>query len=138
MQKTRLGLSVGLLGAAMVLSCLVGGYTISILLAGYILLFEENVWLKQTTVKAVAIMFGFSILYVLCNLIPNAIGVIDSLFRAFGGEFHLNFISSIISAIHGVCNILENILLIVLALKAFNQGTISIPMIDSLVSKFMD
>ena len=42
MQKTRLGISVGLLGAGVCFLGLVGGYLVTAILAGYILLFEEN------------------------------------------------------------------------------------------------
>src|SRR5574344_1340231 len=48
MEKTKLGIPVGLLGAAMLFACYFGGYLVSFVLAGYILLFEENAWLKRT------------------------------------------------------------------------------------------
>ena len=44
MQKTKLGISVGLLGAAIYFMGLFGGYLVAVLLAGYILMFEENEW----------------------------------------------------------------------------------------------
>lgn len=47
MKKTKLGISVGLLGAMLFFSCYFGGYTIAIIIAGYVLLFEENAWLKK-------------------------------------------------------------------------------------------
>lgn len=138
MQKTRLGISVGLLGAAVFFSCFFGGYTISIILAGYILLVEENAWLKKNAVKAVALMFGFSVLSAVINLIPNAINFIDDIFNIFGGNFYINFISNIINLIESALGIIEKVLFIVLGLKAFNQGTIKIPVIDSLVNKYFN
>lgn len=42
MQKTRLGISVGMLGAAIYLTGLFSGYLVAVLLTGYVLLFEEN------------------------------------------------------------------------------------------------
>lgn len=138
MQKTRLGISVGLLGAALFLSCLSGGYTVVIILAGYILLFEENAWLKRATVKGVALMFGFAVLSAVINLIPNAITFIDSIFNVFGGNFYIAFVSNIIDVINNALSIIEKLLFIVLGLKAFNQGTVKIPVVDSLVNKYMD
>ena len=138
MQKTKLGISVGLLGAALFLSCLFGGYTIAIILAGYILLFEENVWLKKATVKGVALMFGFAFISSVIYLIPNAITFIDSICNVFGGDFYISFVSNIIDVIDNALGIAEKLLFIVLAIKAFNQGTVKIPVIDSLVNKYMD
>lgn len=138
MQKTRLGISVGLLGAALFFVCFFGGYTAAIILAGYILLFEENAWLKRSAVKGVALMFGFAVLSAVINLIPNAISFIDSICNVFGGDFYVTFISNIISVVDNALGIIEKLLFIVLGLKAFNQGTVRIPVIDSLVNKYMD
>lgn len=135
MQKTRLGISVGLLGAAIYFASFFGGYTVAIILGGYILLCEENAWLKRTTVKAVALLFGFAVLTAVINLIPNAIGFIDNIFNVFGGDFYIAFVSNIIELITSALTILEKVLFIVLGLKAFNQGTLTIPVIDSLVNK---
>ncbi len=46
MQKTKLGVSVALMGAALYFLGLFSGYVALIILAGYVLLMEENVWLK--------------------------------------------------------------------------------------------
>lgn len=138
MQKTRLGISVGLLGAASYFSGLFGGYMITIILAGYVLLCEENAWLKKAAVKAVAIMMGFSLLGSLIYLIPNAIGVIDSVLNVFGGNFYLAFVSNIIDVLDKVLVLAEKLLFIILGLKAFNQGNVSVPVIDKLINKYMD
>lgn len=138
MQKTRLGISVGLLGAALYFSGLFGGYMITIILAGYVLLCEENAWLKKAAVKTVAIMMGFSLLGSLIYLIPNAIGVIDSVLNVFGGNFYLAFVSNIIDVLDKVLVLAEKLLFIILGLKAFNQGNISVPVIDKLINKYMD
>lgn len=138
MQKTRLGITVGLMGAALYFSGLFGGYVITIILAGYVLLCEENAWLKKAAVKTVAIMMGFSLLTSLIYLIPNAIGLIDSVLNIFGGNFYLAFISNIIDVVDNVLGLAEKLLLIILGLKAFNQGNISVPVIDKLINKYMD
>lgn len=77
MQKTRLGISVGLLGAAIYFMGLFSGYLLAVLLAGYVLLFEENSWLRKNAVKAMSVMAVFSLLITVLNLVPNAIGFIN-------------------------------------------------------------
>ena len=47
MQKTKIGISVGVMGAVMYFASLFGGYIPMLLLAGYIFLREENIWLSR-------------------------------------------------------------------------------------------
>ena len=47
MQKTKIGISVGVMGAVMYFASLFGGYIPMLLLAGYIFLKEENIWLQK-------------------------------------------------------------------------------------------
>ncbi|MFR5908747.1 MAG: hypothetical protein ACLUFT_10550 [Gemmiger formicilis] len=46
MQKAKLGISVGLLGAAIYLTALSGSLLGLLVLAGYVLLVEDNQWLR--------------------------------------------------------------------------------------------
>lgn len=135
MQKTRLGISAALLGAVVCFSGLFSGYLLVFLLTAYILLMEENVWLKKTAVKTVAVLMVFSLLNAVLGLIPDLISVTSSIFNIFNGSFSIRILSSIISAARSVLGFLETLLLLGLGFKALNQGTIKIPMIDKLVDK---
>ncbi len=138
MQKSKLGITVGLLGAAIYFSALFGGYMLTFVLAGYVLMFEENAWLRRSAVKAVIIMVMFSFLICVINLIPNAISFINNIVNIFNGYFTIAILSKIITALISGVNIFEIVLTLGLAMKALNQGTIVIPMVDSLISKYMD
>ena len=137
MQKTRLGISVGLLGAATYFMGLFSGYIVVVILAGYILLFESNVWLKKSAVKAVALLVLFSLLIAVINLIPNAISLINNLMAVFDRSFSVIVLSRIVTVIVSVLDIVEKILFILLGVKAINQGTISFPVVDKLINKYM-
>ena len=135
MQKTRLGISAALLGAVVCFSGLFSGYLLVFLLTAYILLMEENVWLKKTAVKTIAVLMVFSLLNAVLGLIPDLISVISSIFNIFNGSFSIRILSSIISAARSVLGFLETLLLLGLGFKALNQGPIKIPMTDKLVDK---
>lgn len=137
MQKTRLGISVGMLGAAVYLTGLFSGYLVAILIAGYVLLFEENGWLKRSVVKAVSLMVLFSFITVLINLIPDAMNCISYIASMFGGNFHVGFITNLVSAVTSVIDIIEKVFFLALGVKALNQGTIAVPVVDKLISKYM-
>jgi len=138
MQKTKLGISVGLLGAIFFFAGFFGGYLVTILMAGYILLVEDNAWLKRVTVKGVVLMLFFSVLAALINFIPNIVDLIDSLLRIFKNDFYIPVISNIINFILTVLNVAEKVLFLILGFKALKQTTIVIPPLDSFVGKYMD
>lgn len=138
MQKTKLGLSVGLLGAIFFFVGFFGGYLVTILMAGYILLVEDNAWLKRVTVKGVVLMLFFSVVAALVNFIPNIMGFIDEIFRIFNGSFYLSFVSNIINVLLTILNLTEKVLFLLLGFKALKQETVIIPALDAFVSKYMD
>ena len=138
MQKTRLGISVGMLGAAIYLTGLFSGYLVAILIAGYALLFEENRWLKRSFVKSVSLMVFFSFITVLINLIPDAMNCISYVASMFGGNFHVGFISNLVSAVTSVIDVIQKVLFLALGVKALNQGTIVVPVVDKLINKYME
>lgn len=137
MQKTKLGISVGLLGAAIYFTSLFSGYLVPVILTGYVLLFEENDWLRKNAVKAVSLTVFFSFIIVVINLIPNAISFINYIVSMFGGNFHIAFISNLVNAVTSAIDIIEKVLFIGLGLKALNQGSISVPVVDKLINKYM-
>lgn len=137
MQKTKLGISVGLLCAAVYFTGLFSGYIIPVILTGYVLLFEDNEWLKRNAVKAVALMSFFSLLAVLFNLVPDAISFMGNFAAAFGGNFGINLLTHLVAAIVDIIDVVEKVLFIGLGFKALDQGSISVPVVDTLINKYM-
>ncbi len=135
MQKTRLGISVGLLGAITYFACYFGGYIAAILLFGYILLVENNVWLRKTAVKAMILTIAFSLLPRLIELIPDLLGFIGSFFSLFDGYFNYSIVSKIIVILTTAIGLLKAVLFILLGIKALNQGSINLPVIDDMTNK---
>lgn len=135
MQKSKLGISVALIGAALYFTGLFSGYVGIIVLAGYVLLMEENVWLKKTAVKSVALLMFFSLILSVLGLVPSLVNFIDNVFNIFGGNFAIRFLTNIISMLRNGINIIQTALFLILGLKALNQGTIPVPVIDKMVEK---
>lgn len=135
--RSKLGISVGLLGAAIYFSGLFSGYLALTLLVGYVLLFESNVWIRRTAVKAFATCMLFSVIYVIISFIPDVINVIDDVFKLFNGAFNINFISKMVILLQSIISVLESVLLLVLGFKALHQGTVPIGIIDELIEEHM-
>ena len=138
MQKTKLGLSVGLLGAIFFFVSFFGGYIPTLLLAGYVLLVEDNAWLKRVTVKGVVLALVFSVLSALVNFIPNLMGLVDDVLRIFNENLYVPVISNIVNLILTILNLVEKVLFLLLGFMALKQKTIVIPPLDAFISKYMD
>lgn len=138
MKSAKLGISVGLIGAIIYFSSAFGGYLIALLLCGYVLLAEDNPWLRKTSVKSVLLLVSFSLISVILSIIPEIWGAITSLLMAFNKYPSSSFISGFNSAINSVISIARSGMFVILGLKAFNQGTIRLPIIDALIDKYMD
>ena len=138
MEKTKLGVSVGIFGAFLYVAALFGGYIAITLLAGYVLLMESNEWLKKT---AVATLACFSFLSLLVGLIPDAVDVITGVFNVFfnffGNSIHFSIIDNIFSVISQIISFLKDLVFAALIYKALNQGTVKLPVIDKLIDKYI-
>lgn len=137
MEKTKLGVSVGVFGAFIYVAALFGGYVASILLAGYVLLMESNEWLKKTSVKALATLACFSFLSLLIGVIPDVLNWIVSLINVFGTNLYFSFINEVFNVIIQLISLLKDVVFIALIYKALNQGTIKLPVVDNLINKYM-
>lgn len=137
--KTRLGISTGLLAALVYFAALFGGFGVGlIVLAGYVLLFEGDEWLKRMAVKAVVFTVTMTVLYWIINIIPSIFAIINDFIALFNGEyFSIEWISEIIEILQSVLSFVENIVLIILGLKAISKSTVYIPVIDGMVNKFI-
>lgn len=142
MKSAKLGISVGLIGAVIyfsgILSGSLSGYLLTILLVGYVLLCEENLWLKKSALKAISIMITCSVLIAVLNIVPSIFGIVSNVISIFGASVQFTIITGIFGIITGVISLAEKVLLIVLGVKAFNQGTVKIPFIDDFVNKYID
>lgn len=134
MEKTKLGISVGMLGAL----CYFLGFisTMSlIIVAGYILLFENSEWLKRTAVKAVAVVVAFAVLILILNSANGVFSAVNSFFALFEAETRFVYPSSLDALLRTVLNVTEDILLLVLGFKAFRQASVKVAVIDKTLDK---
>lgn len=138
MQKTKLGISVGLMGALAYFGSLFGGYIVALLIFGYILLVEENPWLRKTAVKTLVLLVTFSIISYTIGLIPDFITFINTIFNVFKEHFSIPVVTSIISVITTALSIIKTILFLMLGVKALGQATLNIPVVDDIANKSME
>lgn len=137
MKKSNLGISVAWLGACIYLVALLGGILPTVLLAGYVLLKEENEWLRKAAVKAVSILVAFAVLTTVIGLLPNALSIIGTTVGLFNGYFDYSLISSIVYLISDILMFIKTVFLLILGIRALHQGNMKVPVVDDLVSRHM-
>lgn len=140
MQKSKLGVSVGVLASLLFFANLFNnaktfvylGSLITILIAGYILIAENNAWLRKTAVKAVALTVFFALIPGILNLVPSIADVINEIIGLFGGSLYIGFTYKAISAIVSLLSVVERILFIILGVLAFSEKSVKLAEVDKL------
>ena len=110
----------------------------AVFLAGYVLLVENNEWLRKNAVKTIVLMIIFSIVAAIINLIPDAMSCVEHIMSAMGLVFNENCLSNLVAAITSVIDICQKLLFIILGTKALNQETIHIPSVDRFINKYVN
>lgn len=133
--KTKLGISVALMAALAYFMGFFGGVVSLVLFTGYVLLFEENEFVRKSAVKSFLIMAAFAVLSALVGFIPNIISLINSLLSIFGKSFSISVVSRIITFLQLVLDLLEKILFLALGFLALGKKNMKISVIDKFVEK---
>lgn len=124
MQKTKIGISVGVMGAVMYFASLFGGYIPMLLLAGYIFLKEENIWLRKAAFKAVALMLVFSACGAVISSVNDILGIFNSLF-----DWSLEIPLELDYVLSRIIDLVKVIMFAVLGFRAFSQGDVAISLL---------
>lgn len=139
MEKTKLGISQGMLGAVVYFTAALLGYISLFVVGGYILLVEKTEWLKKCVVKAVMLMLLYSLLSTVIGLIPQIFSYGSGEDALLGGYYlYMAGAYQIVAVVLVVLNLVRIGLFIVLGLKALNEKTIALPILDKLIDKYMD
>ncbi|MBQ2864952.1 MAG: hypothetical protein IJE90_00355 [Clostridia bacterium] len=143
MQKSKLGISVGLLCAILYFTYLFNTSIIPLAVIAYILIVEENIWLKKSAVKSLVVYVAVAIvLPFVIDLIPDILNIVDDLLNVF--DIYLrnyqffNVIFSIFSFLLNLVNLVKNVIFIMLGVLALKQSTIKLPVVDDFINKYMD
>lgn len=137
MQKTKLGVSVALLGAAVYFTALISSLIPLLLVAGYILLCEENEWLRRCAVKATVIFMLIALVPAVIGLVEDVFGFINTILGWTGTSFWLRFPGSFDSLFTYAARLAGDCVLLLSGVRALTMGSVSTKRVDSLINKHM-
>lgn len=135
--KTKLGISVSLMSALLYFGGLFGGYVVLALLVGYVLLKEDDTWLKRAAIKSTVICVGCSLLSSVIGLVPNLYGIFSSLLSVFGADMPGTALVSLANFLQYVVTFVKTVALLYFGLAALlNKYAVKDPL-DPLVDKLL-
>ncbi len=142
MEKTKLGVPATLMAAVLCLLGCYSGYLLTFIVAGYVLLKEENAFLKRMAVKVVTVLLTFSLLSTAIHFIPNILSLARSLVYVFdeyvySEEFYNNFFNRFIDFLSQLLNLADTILLLAMAYFCAIGKELKIPVLDKFLDKHL-
>lgn len=136
MLKTRLGLPANVVAAVMYLVALFGnGYLAPLVLAGYILLFEDLNFVRRAAVKSMAILLAVSVVSFVVYLIPNFVETIQHMLWIFDESFDTSVLDNICRFMMDLVYLAEKAVLVLLAVMALFRKSIDIKPLNNLADK---
>lgn len=126
---------MGIMAAIMYMTGLFGGYFPALLVAGFIMLCEEENFIRRAALKTLLILFACSIANVLIRLIPDIVGIFQSMLAIFHVNFGSAFLDNVSSVFSQSLNLAKTAVLILLAVLAFFGKSIDFPFLNKLADK---
>ncbi|MDE6640812.1 MAG: hypothetical protein K2K63_09825 [Acetatifactor sp.] len=136
MLKTKLGISIALVGAAMYFLGAIS-FTPAVLLAGYVLIAEENEWVKRQAAKMVGVVVLFSLLSIAVGWIDDVVGMLGIIVRWFNSDVYLSVPANLTSLCRYIISIAKEVLLLVMGFRALGMKNVKLGLIDKPLDKFM-
>ena len=137
MEKTKIGLKVPVFAALACLLALYGGYVAAALMLGYVLLVEEDAWLKKFCVKLMVLLLAFSAASTVIYLIPNLMDLVYSLLGLFGVNIYFDIINRAFGFLGSILSLGKTLLFLFLCGATFLGKTVKLPLVDDLLDKYI-
>ncbi len=135
MEKTKLSIPVSVFAAAACFLCYYGGYIAAGLVVGYVLLKEENVWLKKFSAKLLALMILFSLASTVLGFLPSLLELLYTFLNIFNVHFYLDFVHDFFNFIGQILSIIKMLLFVALGITALLGKEFKLPVLDPFLDK---
>ena len=132
MERTKLGITVGLLAGGIYFSGLISSL-VTFGLIVYVLIREDNVWLKKMAVKAGVIIIAFAILSVGVDMLQEIFGVFSVIAAQF--KKYISFPLGLDSLLNYVISFLRNATLVFAGFQTLKGRDFRMPVVDEFLNK---
>lgn len=136
MLKTKLGVSIALVGAAMYFLGAIS-FIPAVLLAGYVLIAEENEWVKRQAARMIGVVVLFGLLSIAVGWIDDVVGILNIIVRWFNKDAYLSVPANLTYLVQYIISIVKEVLLLVMGFMALGMKNLKLAPIEKLLDKFM-
>lgn len=137
MPRTKLGVTAPLLAAACYFITFFGDYIPALVLAGYVLLFEQDLFLKRSAVKALTFKISVTLLLTLIGFLPDLLNWINGWVLLGDSSIDLYKFNQVINCITSTIRIIRDVFFVIMGINAFKGKEIKIPFVDPLLAKYL-
>ena len=135
MNRSKLGRPASITAALMYLIGFFGGYVPALLAAGFILLCEDENFIRRAAVKTLTILVLVSLASVLTNLIPNMVGIFQSMLAIFRVHFGTSLLDNFTATLSQTLTLIKTALLILMAILALFGKSIDLQPLSNWADK---
>lgn len=135
MNKSKLGISANLLAAIVYLLGLFGNTVALVIAAGYVLIREDDEWLRKSAIKALVIHVFLTALTYVIAFVPGVFEAINSFIGIFKSSFNYSTLIRIQSFLDDAITVVRYAAFLVLAFLALKGKSAAIPGVDDAVQK---
>lgn len=138
MLKTKMGVSIALVGAAMYFLGAIA-FTPAVLLAGAMLIMEDNQWVKRQAAKMIGVVIVFSLLGIAVGWIDDVVSILNTIVHWFSKDAkYLSVPGNLDSLLRTIIGAAEEVFLIVMGFMALKMKEVRFGVIDKLLERFMN
>lgn len=136
MLKTKLGISIALVGAAMYFLGAIS-FTPAVLLAGYVLIVEENEWLKRQAAKMIGVVVVFGLLSIAVGWIDDVVYMLGIIVRWFSKDTYLSVPANLTTLCQYIITLAKEVFLLMMGFMALGMKNVKLGVVDKQLDKFM-
>lgn len=136
MLKTKLGVSIALVGAAMYFLGAIS-FVPATLLAGYVLIVEENEWLKRQAAKMIGVVVVFGLLSIAVGWIDDVVYMLGIIVRWFDRDAYFSVPGNLTTLCQYIITLAKEIFLLMMGFMALGMKNVKLGVVDKQLDKFM-
>lgn len=136
MLKTKLGISIALVGAAMYFLGAIS-FIPAMLLAGYVLIAEQNDWLRRQAAKMIGVVIVFGLLSIAVGWLDDIASVLNIIVNWFDDGVYIRIPANLTSLCQYVISLAKEIFLLVMGFMALGMKGVKLGVVDKQLDKFM-
>ncbi len=136
MNKSKLGISVGLLAAICYFLGLISSIAL-VIAVGYVLINETDEWLRKCAIKAITIYIVFTVLSVFIGMGDNAFNFFDGIIDWVPNNINLDYPLNLDILLGNALDFMKKLFLIILGLAALKHNNFKMRSIDDTIEKHM-